>query len=66
MNQQVVKNTSASVHQKLLTIAKKTNRPFDEVLQYFAMERFLYRLNCSSHNDTFVLKGHCCPTLGGI
>ena len=32
-------------------------RPFNEVLQYFAIERFLYRLAKSPHADKFVLKG---------
>jgi hypothetical protein len=45
------------VHQRLLNIARKTDRPFDEVLQYFAMERFLYRLSQTEHVDSFVLKG---------
>jgi predicted nucleotidyltransferase component of viral defense system len=33
------------------------NRPFQELLQYFAMERFLYRLAKSPHADRFILKG---------
>jgi hypothetical protein len=37
--------------------AKEASRPFQEVLQYFAMERFLYRLAMSRHADKFVLKG---------
>jgi predicted nucleotidyltransferase component of viral defense system len=51
------KNVAASVHQRLLNIARETDRPFNEVLQYFAMERLLYRLSCSTHKDSFVLKG---------
>jgi len=50
-------NVSASVRQRLLNIARKTARPFDEVLQYFAMERFLSRLSQTEHVDSFVLKG---------
>jgi len=50
-------NLSASVHQRLLNKARETNRPFNELLQYFAMERFLYRLSNSIHADSFVLKG---------
>jgi hypothetical protein len=38
-------------------MARKTARPFDEVLQYFAMERFLYRLSQTEHANSFVLKG---------
>jgi len=33
------------------------NRPFQELLQYFAMERFLYRLAKSPHAERFILKG---------
>ena len=52
-----VKNKAASVHQRLLNMAKKSNRPFNELLHYFAMERFLYRLSVSPHRNRFVLKG---------
>lgn len=52
-----LKNVAASVRQRLLTKAKATDRPFDELLQYYAMERFLYRLSRSEHRDKFVLKG---------
>ncbi len=51
------KNVAASVHQRLLNQARDTGRPFDELLQYYAMERFLYRLSQSSYRDSFVLKG---------
>lgn len=51
------KNLAASVHQHLLNRARETGRPFDELLQYFAMERFLYRLSQSEYRDSFVLKG---------
>lgn len=57
MNDRPLKNVAASVHQRLLNIARDTGRPFDEVLQYFAMERYLYRLNLSRYSDSFVLKG---------
>ena len=51
------KNIAASIHQRLLNVARETGRPFNEVLQYFAMERLLYRLSRSDHKDSFVLKG---------
>ena len=51
------KNVAASVHQRLLNIGRHTGKPFDQVLQYFAMERLLYRLSSSAHKDSFVLKG---------
>ncbi len=41
----------------MLNRAKADNRPFNDVLQYFAMERFLYRLSKSAHADKFILKG---------
>jgi len=37
--------------------ARETNRPFAEVLQYYGMERFLYRFSRSKYVDKFVLKG---------
>ena len=51
-----IKDLAASVRQRLYNRAKETNRPFDELLQYFAMERFLYRLSRSMHKDKVVLK----------
>ena len=57
MTRSVSRNVAASVHQRLLNIARETGKPFNEVLQYFAMERLLYRLSCSAHKDSFVLKG---------
>ena len=53
----IVKNMGASVRQRLLNHAKASGRPFAEVLQYYAMERFLYRLSMSPHVETFTLKG---------
>ncbi len=51
------KNIGASIRQRLLTKARNTGRPFSELLQYFAMERFLYRLSKSPYADHFILKG---------
>jgi hypothetical protein len=42
-------NMSASVRQRLLNRARSDHRPFNELLQYYAMERFLYRLSQSVH-----------------
>lgn len=52
-----VRNMAASVHQRLLNKARSDQRPFNELLQYFAMERFLYRLSISTHATAFILKG---------
>ena len=57
MTVDVVKNMGASVRQRLLNYAKANGRPFAEVLQYYAMERFLYRLSMSPHVEAFTLKG---------
>lgn len=51
------KNMAASVHQRLLNEARRSGRPFNELLQYYAMERFLYRLSRSTHSSSFLLKG---------
>ncbi len=51
------RDTGASVRQRLLNRARAEGRPFQELLQYFAMERFLYRLASSPFADRFVLKG---------
>ncbi len=50
-------NLSASIHQKLLNKAAAEQRPFNELLQYYAIERFLYRLGASPYSKRFVLKG---------
>lgn len=57
MTRKNVTNIAASVRQKLLNNARKTGRPFNELLQYYAMERFLYRLSVSPFADKFILKG---------
>lgn len=51
------KNVAASVHQRLLNHARQSNRSLNELLQLYAMERFLYRLSCSPCKNQFVLKG---------
>ncbi len=57
MTKRPLKNVAASVHQRLLNAAKQSNRPFNQLLQLYAMERFLYRLSVSRHAEKFVLKG---------
>lgn len=51
------KNLAASIRQRLLDKARKTGRPFNEMLSYYGMERFLYRLSQSTYASSFVLKG---------
>jgi len=57
MSSRNITNIPASVRVKLLNKARKNKRPFKEILQYFAMERFLYRLSISQHSHKFFLKG---------
>lgn len=57
MTKAAVTNTAASVHARLLNRAKAEGRPFNELLQYYVMERFLYRLSQSEYANRFVLKG---------
>ena len=51
------KNIAASIRQRLLNMARSEKRPFSELLQYYAMERFLYRLSCSPFQNQYILKG---------
>src|SRR5437899_11080046 len=51
------RDLGASVRQRLLNQSRTQGRPFQELLQYFAMERFLYRLAQSPFADRFILKG---------
>jgi len=51
------RNIAATVHQHMLNKAKETGRLFNEILQYFAIERFIYRLSKSPHANKFILKG---------
>ena len=57
MTRRELKNVAASVHARLLNKAREEGRRFDELLQYYAMERFLFRLSQSPHVERFVLKG---------
>jgi predicted nucleotidyltransferase component of viral defense system len=57
MTKRPLKEVAASIRKRLQDKAQTTERPFQELLQYFAMERFLYRLAQSAFADKFVLKG---------
>ena len=50
-------NIAASVRQRLKNRARAENRLFNDLLQYYVLERFLYRLGKSRHSQRFVLKG---------
>jgi len=51
------RNIAASIRQKLKNRAAQDKRTFAELLQYYAMERFLFRLTQSRHAERFILKG---------
>lgn len=52
-----VTNIKASIKARLENKAREIDKPFAEVLQYYGMERFLYRFGRSKYADKFVLKG---------
>ena len=52
-----IKNIKASIRAQLQNKARESNRPFSEVLQYYGIERFLYRVSQSKYADKFILKG---------
>ncbi|MFN8432403.1 MAG: nucleotidyl transferase AbiEii/AbiGii toxin family protein [Anaerolineales bacterium] len=51
------RNVPASIHQRLLNKSHETGRSFNELLQYYGIERLLYRLSVSEHSNKFTLKG---------
>lgn len=51
------KDLASSIHQRLLNIARNENRPMNELLQHFAIERFLFRLSQTEYREKFLLKG---------
>lgn len=52
-----IQNVAASVHQRLKNAAQDSGRSFNDLSQYYALERWLYRLSKSRHANLFVLKG---------
>lgn len=57
MTVKTISNLAASVQARLQNRARASKRPFQELLQYYAMERFLYRLSTTPQRARFVLKG---------
>ena len=51
------KNISASVRNRLTALAKTRGLEFQRILVLFALERLLYRLSISPDADRFILKG---------
>ncbi len=52
-----VTNIPASILARLKNKSEILGRPFAEILQYYAMERFLYRLSKTKYATKFILKG---------
>lgn len=57
MSPRELKNVPASVRARLLNEAKSSGDSYDQVLQYFAIERFLYRLAQTEWADRLIVKG---------
>jgi len=50
-------NVAASVRDRLLNLAHRTDTNFSRLITRFGLERFLYRLSSSPHAKDFLLKG---------
>lgn len=48
---------TASVRARLANRAQRDNHPFQQVLQYYGLERFLYRFSQLEQRNEFILKG---------
>ncbi len=63
MSQNQPRNIAASVRQRLRNLAQTQQEDFQGILTRYALERFLYRLHQSDHQDRFILKGAMLFTL---
>jgi hypothetical protein len=52
-----LKNIPASVRARVLNEARTSGDSYDQVLQYFAIERFLYRLSKTQWGERLIVKG---------
>ena len=57
MRTRPIKNVPASVHRRLLNLARSRDTQLNFLLQSYVAERFLYRLGQSPVSDRFTLKG---------
>lgn len=57
MSKPDIKNMPASILDRLMNQSQITGRNYNELLQYYAIERLLYRLAQSPYAKQFVLKG---------
>jgi len=60
------RNIAASVHQRLKNAADASGERFNDLLQHYALERFLCRLAASTHGERFVLKGALMLRVWGV
>jgi len=52
-----IKNVGASIRARLLNLAKQRRQPFQLILNYYVLERLLYRLTQTKYRHRFILKG---------
>jgi len=64
VNRRPLVNVAQSVHQRLLTRARKEERPFNELSHHYAIERFSYRLGQPSPYGQAVADKRCCQPPG--
>jgi len=57
MSSDQVKNITASVRNRLLSMARQSGKPFQSLLTHYGLERFLFRLSRSPLKEKFILKG---------
>ncbi len=57
MSPRDVTNVPASVRARLLNLARERDEVFDQLLVYYAIERFLYRLSRTQWGSRLVVKG---------
>jgi hypothetical protein len=63
MSQNQPRNITASVRQRLRNAAQTQHEDFQNLLTRYALERLLYRLHRSEHQDRFIIKGAILFTL---
>lgn len=51
------KEGTPTVYTQLARLSRSSGRPFQDVLQFYGIERFLYRLTQTPYNDRLILKG---------
>lgn len=52
-----ITNVPASINARIQNLARVQNKPVQELLQYYCIERFLFRLSQTNYSKLFVLKG---------